>query len=159
MKLRALRTAIPAILLTVTLGFVGQPAYALSSTPATITNAASVESPQLAAAAYRPYTSANFRYNLVQRTGYNPGSRCQAHHTMPQTFSTFFGAKGITIHSPAYGLWWVSTAGVAGNHSSMAARYNRDWQNWIDTHGNSTKTQVLQFNSAMVAKYQSYYRC
>lgn len=85
-------------------------------------------------------TSANFRYNLIQRTGYDSGSRCQAHHTMSQKFSTHFGANGISIHDSQFGLWWVSTPGVANNHSAMAAQYNRDWQNWIDRNRNASKT-------------------
>ena len=88
----------------------GQVASASSLTSKPTVGITTVAAPQVqnrvmvAAAAYRPFTSANFRHNLIQRTGYNPGSRCQAHHTMPQKFSTYFGAKGIKIHDPQFGL-------------------------------------------------------
>lgn len=165
MRIRKFWTLIAATLMAAGVVTSGQVASASSITSKPTVGITTVAAPQVqnrimvAAAVYRPYTSANFRYNLIQRTGYNPGTRCQAHHTMPQTFSTYFGAKGIQIHDPQYGLWWVSTAGVANNHSALSAQYNRDWQNWIDRNPNASKTTVLQFNTSMKIRYQSYYRC
>ncbi|MHA7303819.1 hypothetical protein ACX80E_00995 [Arthrobacter sp. TMN-49] len=165
MKIRKFWTLIAAFLMAVVVGMSGQAASASSLTSETTVGVTTVDATQdqdtalMAAAAYRPPTAANFRYNLIQRTGYDPGSRCQAHHTMPQTFKTYFGAKGIQIHDPSYGLWWVSTAGVANNHSSLAAAYNRDWQRWKDQNLNATKATVLQFNTSITAVYARYYRC
>ena len=166
MKIRKFCTSSAAtILMAVVFGMSGQAASASSLTSETTVGVTTVAATQghltalVAAAEYRPYTSANFRYNLIQRTGYDPGSRCQAHHTMPQAFSTYFGAKGIQIHDPSFGLWLVSTAGVANNHSDLSAAYNRDWQRWIDQNLNATKATVLQFNTSITAVYARYVRC
>ena len=164
MKIREFWTLIAAFLMAVVFGMSGQAASASSLSSETTVGVTTVAAPQvqnrvMVAAAYRPFTSANFRYNLIQRTGYDPGSRCQAHHTMPQAFSTYFGAKGIQIHDPSFGLWLVSTAGVANNHSSLAAAYNRDWQRWIGQNLNASKPTVLQFQASITAVYAAYYRC
>ncbi|WP_343319562.1 hypothetical protein AAFM46_03355 [Arthrobacter sp. TMP15] len=165
MKTRKFCTLSAAILMAVVVGMSGQAASASSLTSETTVGVTTVAAPQgqdpvmVAAAEYRPFTSANFRYNLIQRTGYDPGSRCQEHHTMPLAFSTYFGSKGIQIRDPQFGLWWVSTAGVANNHSSLAAGYNRDWKRWIDQNPNATKATVLQFNASIKAVYAGCYRC
>ncbi|MGP9504336.1 hypothetical protein ACT3TS_19260 [Specibacter sp. AOP5-B1-6] len=164
MKIRKFWTLIAAFLMAVAVGMSGQAASASSLTSETTVGVTTVAATQgqdtaLMAAAYRPYTSANFRYNLIQRTGYDPGSRCQAHHTMPQIYNEYFGPKGIQIHDPSFGLWLVSTAGVANNHSALAAAYNRDWKRWIDQNPNATKATVLQFNAAITAVYAGFYRC
>lgn len=164
MKIRKFWTLIAAFLMAVVFGMSGQAASASSLTSETtvgVTTDAVTQGQDTAlmAAAYRPNNAANFRYNLIQRTGYDPGSRCQAHHTMPQTFIDYYGPKGILIHDPQFGLWWVSTAGVANNHSSLAAAYNRDWKRWIDQNKNATKPTILQFNASIKAVYAGYYRC
>lgn len=164
MKIRKFCTSSAAILMAVVFGMSGQAASASSLTSKTTVGVTTVAATQgqvtaLVAAEYRPYTSANFRYNLIQRTGYDPGSRCQTQHTMPQIYNEYFGPKGILIHDPSFGLWWVSTAGVANNHSDLSAAYNRDWKRWIDQNPNATKATVLQFNAAIKAVYAGFYRC
>ena len=164
MKIRKFCTSSAAILMAVVLGMSGQAASASSITSETTVGVTTVSTAQgqitaLEAAEYRPYTSANFRYNLIQRTGYDPGPRCQTHHTMPQIYNEYFGPKGILIHDPSFGLWWVSTAGVANNHSDLSASYNRDWKRWIDQNPNATKATVLQFNAAIKAVYAGFYSC
>ena len=165
MKIRKFCTSSAAILMAVVFGMSGQAASASSLTSETTVGVTTVAATQgqvtalAAAAEYRPYTSANFRYNLIQRTGYDPGSRCQTHHTMPQIYNEYFGPKGILIHDPSFGLWWVSTAGVANNHSDLSAAYNRDWKRWIDQNPNATKVTVLQFNAAIKSVYAGFYSC
>lgn len=165
MKIRKFSTSSAAILMAVVFGMSGQTAYAsplTSETTVDVTTDAATQGQDtdlMAAAAYRPPTAANFRYNLIQRTGYDPGSRCQTHHTMPQIYNEYFGPKGILIHDPSFGLWWVSTAGVANNDSALSAAYNRDWKRWIDQNPNATKATVLQFNTSITAAYAAYYRC
>ncbi|MGN5732561.1 hypothetical protein [Arthrobacter psychrochitiniphilus] len=165
MEIRKFWTLSAAILMAVVFGMSGQTASPSSLTSETTVGVTTVAATQdqdtalMAAAAYRPYTAVNFRYNLIQRTGYDLGSRCQTHHTMPQAFSTYFGPKGIQIHDPQFGLWWDSTAGVASNHSDLSAQYNRDWKKWIDQNPNATKTTVLQFNTSMKIIYSKYFRC
>lgn len=164
MKIRKFWKSSTAILMAVVFGMSGQAASASSLTSETTVDVTTDAATQgqdtaLMAAAYRPNNAANFRYNLIQRTGYDPGARCQAHHTMPQIYNEYFGPKGIQIHDPQFGLWWVSTTGVANNQSDLSAAYNRDWKRWIDQNKNATKATILQFNAAIKAVYAGYYRC
>lgn len=165
MRIRKFWTTLAATVMAASVVMSGPVASASSLTSTPTISITTVAAPQVqnrdmvAPAAFRPFTEKNFRHNLIQRTRYNPGSRCQAHHTMPKTFNYYFGPKNIKIHEPQYGLWWVSTPGVANNHSAMAAQYNRDWKTWIDANPNAKKETVLKFNTSMVAKYQKYYRC
>jgi hypothetical protein len=154
MRFRVLGVALTSALLAISLALIGQPALASTQS---IAGVASTQG-SLSALAYRPFTDANFRYNLIQRTGYNPAN-CDAHHTMPQKFAVQFGRAGIQIHDPIYGLWWISTPGVAGNHSGLAAKYNQDWQTFFNVNPSATSSQILAKRAQLVQLYQPYYRC
>lgn len=154
MRFRALGVTLASALLATLLTLVGQPALASTQS---IAGAAPAERSSLTQA-YRPFTEGNFRYNLSVLTGKLP-SNCQAHHTLPKTFSARWQQVGINHHDPAYGLWWISTGGVANNHGSQATNYNNAWQTFFDVNPNPTRAQILAQRTQMVRGYSPYYRC
>jgi len=83
------------------------------------------------------FTKSNFRQNLIERTGYNPGGLFQAHHIFPQKFETIFSRVGIDIHDPIYGAWWETVS-----HQQNARAYNLAWEQFLST--NPTKSQILE---------------
>lgn len=154
MRLRDLGVTLASAVLAVLLSLIGQPA--LAATPSTAS--AGLADHVSAAQAYRPLTEANFRYNLGVRTGKNP-SNCQAHHTLPRKYSAVWQRAGINHNDPAYGLWWISTAGVPNNHGSQASNYNNAWQTFFDVNPNPSRAQILTQRSQMVRAYSPFYRC
>jgi RHS repeat-associated protein len=103
---------------------------------------------------FKPFTSANFRSNLVELTGENPAF-AQAHHVFPQKASLAeqFGKAGIDIHNPIYGSWWNSTPGLVGNHPSMASEYNKIWTDFFAPGAYRSQDQIFDFGRTLGEKY------
>lgn len=104
------------------------------------------------AATYRSWTDSNKRHNLVIYSKRNPGTRCDAHHTLPQKFSAYFAGRGFTgtdsIHHPKYLVWWELS-----DHRSKASAVNTMWSAWIAKNPKATKTAVLSERTAVMRKY------
>ena len=94
------------------------------------------------------FAKSNFRKNLIEVTGKNPGKSMEAHHVLPQKFQKLFKSSGVdNIHNPKYGSWW-ETAG----HRQNAYAYNKDWKNFF---GGTSKdpNEVLNFAKGLGKKY------
>jgi hypothetical protein len=156
-RFRALGVALVSALLAVLLTLIGQPA--LASAPSIPGTAPTQSSLAAAPTTYKSFIYDNFKHNLQVRTGKTPAN-CQAHHTMPHKFRDQWMPRwGINYNDPAYGLWWISTTGLANNHGSKAREYNNAWQTFFDINPTATRAQVLTQRSQMVRAYSPYYRC
>ena len=97
---------------------------------------------------FRSFSRSNFRHNLVQLSGQNPGSSAQAHHIFPVKFQTQFNAAGINIHNPAYGAWWSTTS-----HLLNAAAYNSAWQQFFRVNSSASHQQIFNFARQLMQGY------
>jgi hypothetical protein len=87
---------------------------------------------------FRSFTRGNFRKNLIELTGINPGKTADAHHVLPRKFQTQFLKRGINIHDPKYGTWWGTTS-----HRSNASNYNLSWEEFLFNTNPPTRAQIL----------------
>ena len=92
------------------------------------------------------FTKSNFRRNLIESSGINPGKASQAHHVFPQKFEHFFNSKGIDIHDPKFGSWWESAS-----HLKNASEYNTEWERFLNT--NPSRDEIMNFGRKIMAKY------
>lgn len=155
-SLHGVGVALLAGLLTAILAVSAQPAFATSVVPSPSSGSAGLVQAQ--AAAYRPFNAANARYNLSVRMGKNP-STCQAHHMIPQKFVRQAGVAGVNIHDPIHLVWWISIAGVPGNHQSKAAQYNQEWDRFFAANRAPTAAQIIAEKNRLNGIYRGYYRC
>ena len=101
----------------------------------------------LAKPVYRPFTRANFRHNLAQRTGGIP-ENAQAHHVLPVKFEVQCSKAGINIHDPKFGTWWPRRA-----HQKNARAYNDRWEEFLRTNKNPTGEHILRFGRTLAKEY------
>lgn len=92
----------------------------------------------------KPFNAANFRSNLVTRTGQN-NADYQAHHQFPQKYRDQFAKVELDIDDPQWGRWWCSKSGVATNHQSQAGAYNARWDTFFAGIGTPSQAQILTF--------------
>lgn len=101
---------------------------------------------------YRSYTKANIRHNLAIRTSRNPGSRCDAHHTLPVKFENRFVTAGFSgndsIHHPKYLVWWEKH-----DHRAKAYKVNQYWQTWFNSNPRPSKKAILNKRTAGLKQY------
>jgi hypothetical protein len=101
---------------------------------------------------YRAFTYSNFRYNLIIRTGGNPGTTYQAHHIFPDKFASRWQSIGLQHNNPNYGTWLESSY-----HGSINAQYNQQWTNFFtfwDIKGiTPTMTEVMSHARGLVSQY------
>lgn len=104
------------------------------------------------AAKYRSWTDGNKRHNLIIWTKKDPGNRCDAHHTLPQKFATYFASRGFTggdsIHHPKYLVWWEKN-----DHRRKASAVNNSWQTWINKNRTASKASILNKRTAVLKQY------
>lgn len=104
------------------------------------------------AAKYRSWTDRNKRHNLIIWSKRDPGNRCDAHHTLPQKFATYFADRGFkgddSIHHPKYLVWWESS-----DHRRKASAVNTSWQTWIRNNPKASKASVLNKRTAVLKQY------
>lgn len=89
----------------------------------------------------RPFTSKNFRQNLIKNTGKNPAGM-DAHHTLPQKFKFEFDKADINIHDPRFGMWVEKH-----RHRQGAFEYNRKWNIFFEKHKDvpATKEDIRKY--------------
>jgi hypothetical protein len=85
----------------------------------------------------------NFRGNLIDATGVDPGGLAQAHHIFPQKYAIEFSRAGVDVNR--YGAWWETTS-----HLQNATKYNNAWGNFFRITPNPTKLQI--YNEALKLK-------
>jgi hypothetical protein len=126
----------------------------ISATAKAAIVAAVASEPGSKPASYKSFTAANARFNLIVKTNRNPGSDCDAHHTLPQQFRSQFVAAGFTgsdsIDHPKYLIWWERS-----DHRSKATKVNAEWKAWWDVRvpKNTSKNSVLNKRTAVLKKY------
>jgi hypothetical protein len=103
-----------------------------------------------------PFSKSNYVFNLTLGTP-KPSYPVQAHHTLPQTFGPQWAKVGLNNHDPKYLRWWCSKAGVATNHQSKAAVYNKLWRDYFIKHSNPTKAEILAYRNAIQGQFK--YTC
>lgn len=77
----------------------------------------------------------NFRGNLIDATGGDPGGLAQAHHIFPQKYAIEFSRAGVDVNR--YGAWWETSS-----HLQNAAKYNNAWGEFFRITPNPTKIQI-----------------
>ena len=94
----------------------------------------------------------NKRHNLIIWSKRDPGNRCDAHHTLPQKFATYFADRGFkgddSIHHPKYLVWWESS-----DHRRKASAVNTSWQTCIRNNPKASKASVLNKRTAVLKQY------
>lgn len=95
---------------------------------------------------FKPFTKNNYRHNLIEFTGVNPGNEAHAHHVFPQHLRTEFLKKGINIDDPQYLTWWPTKAKWQnGHHLQKAREYNAYWDEYVMKElPNATTEQILE---------------
>jgi RHS repeat-associated protein len=77
----------------------------------------------------------NFRANLIEASGIDPGKTAQAHHLFPLKYGKQFLDAGVDPNR--YGAWW-STA----SHSANSAAYNQSWGTFFQQVSSPSKLQL-----------------
>jgi hypothetical protein len=85
----------------------------------------------------------NFRGNLIDATGFDPGGLAHAHHIFPHKYAAEFSRVGVNINR--YGSWWETTS-----HLQNAGKYNDTWGQFFRLNTNPTKLQI--YNEAIRLK-------
>lgn len=94
----------------------------------------------------KAFTHRNYRKNLIQRTGVDPGKTVHAHHVFPQAFIDKFAKKGINVHDPKFCTWWEGFS-----HSRSAQAYNSKWASYLET--NPTQTEIFNYGVEIMKEY------
>lgn len=127
-------------------------ANAAAATRAAVTTVARTGVNVVGRAQLKSFTKSNYRHNLIVWTTRNPGTRCDAHHTLPQLFRQKFVNSGFTgndsIDHPKYLVWWER-----GDHRSKAAAVNRSWSTWWGTRTSASKSSILTKRTAVLRQY------
>lgn len=107
------------------------------------------------AAKYKSWTNANKRHNLIIYTKRDPGSRCEAHHTLPQAFRKYFTDRGFkgddSIDHPKYLVWWEMH-----DHRSKSRAVNDSWRAWISKNTQASKTSILNKRTDVLRQYKPW---
>lgn len=83
------------------------------------------------------YRDPNFRSNLINTTGIDPGKAAQAHHVFSLKYTPEFQAAGINPNS--YGAWWGTAA-----HQSNAVAYNNAWGTFFRANPGANYQKIMQ---------------
>ncbi len=84
-----------------------------------------------------PSRDPNFRQNLINASGINPGKNVHAHHNFPIEHASDFIKHGIDPNK--YGSWWNGS-----QHLSSAKAYNNAWSQFFQSHSNPSQNQIFQ---------------
>lgn len=82
------------------------------------------------------------------RGGMGPSLSPQAHHTLPQQFTSEFSNLGIDVNDPQWGAWVDG-----GTHQKWSYENNKAWEIWFRDFQNPTLSDVKQFATDLATNY------
>ena len=101
------------------------------------------------AGSYKSFTRHNFRHNLKVRTGLAPGPKMHAHHVFTKELASDFAAKGINVHDPKFGAWWLENSHLSAHRRG----YNGRWKDFFETKSNAGAQEVEVFGRRLAREY------
>ncbi len=100
---------------------------------------------------FKSFTKSNYRYNLKELTGIDPGNLFDAHHVFPQKYRSLLRRENVNINidDPKYLTWWEKSS-----YQKNAYEYNKVWRGIMyDNVSPLTTEQILQEGKRIMTEY------